>query len=243
MATDPMGNDGTISSAAILYTNHLTLNAGVNNVVARVYFNTEFGPKTKATYTSAVAVPSAQAAGILSANGRLDGQKAVVSWITKTTQLADYFKVEKRNARGVFETVQTVNAHNSSNREGIEVYNIVDDKLVEGDNEYRIVLFSDVLRTPQYSDPVNVKFIPAEIYSIYPNPTSEYFDIDLKTVEGKSVSIAIYNSIGTAVYSEKIEKAGLAKRINIGNLGMGQYSVIIQPEGRRVVLKKVSIVR
>jgi uncharacterized protein YoaH (UPF0181 family) len=241
--SDPMGNDGIINPAAKLYTNHLTLNAGVNNVVARVYFNTEFGPKTKATYTSAAAVPSVQIAQILSVNGRLDGQKAVVSWITKTTQEVDYFQVEKQNARGVFETLQTVNAQYSSNREGIELYNIVDEKLREGDNIYRVVLFSNTLRSPQYADPVNVKFIPAEIYAIYPNPTSEYFDIDLKTVEGQSVSVSIFNSIGTVIYNEEIEKASVSKRINIERLGTGQYSVVIQPKGKRVVMKKVSIVR
>ena len=241
--SDPMGNDGIISPAAILYTNHLTLNAGVNNVVARVYFNTEFGPKTKAKYTSAVAVASAQAASILSVNGRLDGQKAVVSWITKTTELVDYFKIEKQNTRGAYELLQTVNAQYSSNRAGIELYNIVDEKLVEGDNIYRVVLFSDVLRTPQYSDPINVKYRPAEIYALYPNPTSDYFDIDLTTVEGKAVSVSIFNSIGTVVLNEKIEKSASSKRINIENLGTGQYSVVIQPEGKRVVMKKLSIVR
>ena len=241
--SDPMGNDGIIRPTAKLYTNHLTLNAGVNNVVARVYFNTEFGPKTKATYTSAVAVPSAQAAQILSVNGRLDGQKAVVSWLTKTTELVDYFKIEKQNARGEYTLLQTVNAQYSSNRDGIELYNIVDEKLIEGDNIYRIVLFSDVLRTPQYSDPINVKYKPAEIYALYPNPTSDYFDIDLATVEGKAVTVSIFNSIGTVVFNEKIEKAASSKRINIENLGTGQYSIVIQPVGKRIVMKKISVIR
>jgi hypothetical protein len=240
--SDPMGLDGIISAAAKLYTDHLTLNVGVNNVVARVYLNAEFGPKTKAIYSSATVVPYAQPAAILSAYGRLDGQKAVVNWITKTTQLVDYFKVEKLNARGIFETIQTVNAIYSNNREGIELYNLVDDKLVEGDNIYRIVLFSTVLKTPQYSELITVKFMPVEIYALYPNPTGDYFDIDLKTVEGKGVSVSIFNSIGTPVYKEQIEKAGSTKRISIDNLGTGHYSVVIQPIGKRVAVKKLSVV-
>jgi hypothetical protein len=64
--SDPMGLDGVISASAKLYTNNLMLNAGLNNVVARVYFNTEFGPKTKATYTSATVVAAAQVATIYS---------------------------------------------------------------------------------------------------------------------------------------------------------------------------------
>jgi hypothetical protein len=241
--SDPMGLDGIISASAKLYTNNLSLNAGVNSVVTRVYFNTEFGPKTKATYTSATVVAAAQVATILSTYGRLDGQKAVVNWITKTTQLVDYFKVEKLNARGIFETLQTVNATYSNNREGVELYNLVDDKLVEGDNIYRIVLFSSVLKTPQYSDLVTVKFMPAEIYALYPNPTGDYFDIDLKTVEGRAVTVSIFNSIGTPVHKEHLEKAGLTKRITIGEWVTGNYSVVIQPVGRRIAMKKLSIVR
>jgi hypothetical protein len=63
------------------------------------------------------------------------------------------------------------------------------------------------------------------------------------TDEGKTVSISIFNSIGTVVLHEKIEKAASSKRINIENLGTGQYSVVIQAEEKKVVKKKISIVR
>ena len=241
--SDPMGNDGVISSVAKLYTNKLTLNIGVNNVVARVYFNEEFGPKTTATYTSATVILAAQTAEILSVNGRLDGQKAVVSWITKTTQAVDYFEVQKLKTNGAYQTVQTVNARYSDNPTGLEQYNFTDEKLNEGENTYRIALFSGVLRTPQYSDPVTVKFIPADSYTLYPNPTSDYFDIDLKSVEGQSVSIFVFNSIGTIVFNEKIEKTAGTKRVNIEALSTGHYSVLIQPEGKKRVIKKMNVVR
>jgi Secretion system C-terminal sorting domain len=249
--TDPMGNDGVIKPTAKLYTNQLSLNVGVNNVVARVYFNAEWGPKATATYTSAVAVLAAQVSRIFSANARLDGQKAVVSWISKTSVAADYFTVEKRNALGVFETMKTVNAQGVSQPDVLENYSWTDENLVEGDNIYRVGLTSTALKTSQsrgvgiqeYSEQIKVKFIPADIYSIFPNPTAQFFDVDLSSVEGKMVSISVFNTMGVAVLNKKIEKAARTERIHIENLTPAQYQVVIQPQGKRVVMKKVSVVR
>ena len=50
--SDPMGNDGVINPLAKSYVNALELKTGANTVVARVYLNGEFGPKTKAIYTN-----------------------------------------------------------------------------------------------------------------------------------------------------------------------------------------------
>ena len=51
--------------------------------------------------------------------------------------------------------------------------------------------------------------------------------------------MSIFNSIGTSVYKEHIENAGVTKRIPIGNWETGHYSVVIQPVGRRVAMKKL----
>jgi hypothetical protein len=235
--TDPMGNDGIISPSAKLYLNQLALNSGVNNVVARVYFNAEFGPKTKATYTSSVLfLPLA--AQTLIAEGRLDGDKAVVNWYSKTTQGADYFKVEKLNANGDMETIATVNAHLSINPNDIEAYAFTDAQLTEGDNIYRVSLYSEALKKPLYSELVTVKFTESHLFDIHPNPTSEFIDVDLKAVESKTVTISVFNSIGTVLQTEKIAKSSASQRINVENLQDGQYFMAIQAQGKRVVMKK-----
>jgi HYR domain/Secretion system C-terminal sorting domain/Fn3 associated/CotH kinase protein len=241
--TDPMGLDGNINPAAFLYTNRLALNVGVNNIVARIYFNSEWGPKATATYTSATVVPAAQVAQILVAHVRLDGQKAVVSWVSKTSKGVDYFNVEKLNARGLFDKKASINAQSSNQPDILENYSWTDENLVEGENIYRVSLHSDALRTPQYSDLVHLKYIPADAYSIFPNPTSDFFDIDLKSVEGTPVDVSIFNNIGTVVLTKRIEKAGITERVNIEKLGTGQYQVVVQPQGKRVVMRKVSVVR
>ena len=238
-----MGNDGVINPLAKLYTTQLAFNVGVNKVVARVYANNEFGPKTTATYTSATAVSALQIAQIMAVEGRIENQKGVLNWISKTSQMPDYFIVEKLNKAGNFEKFTLLNALYSNKRDGIESYQITDDNLQEGDNIYRVALFSEVLKTPQYSQVVRLTHQPAGSYAIYPNPTSDFVDINLRANSSKSVKISIFNSIGKLVYSEKIDNGTAIKRLNIEQLEPGQYFISIEPEGKRTVMKKLNIVR
>ena len=252
--SDPMGNEGAINPLARLYTTRLALNTGVNKVVARVYFNTEFGPKTTATYTSAATVAALQAAEILTVEARLEGKKAVIHWFTKTAQAADYFKLEKLNDKGVFENLQTVNALYSNNPTGVESYLAIDEKLVEGENIYRVALFSELLNNNQpskgqdfpivhYSNLVRLQVKTLDIYGVYPNPATEFVDIDLTTAEKKSVSISVFNSIGKIVFTERIDKAAPTKRLNVENFEAGQYFIHIQAEGKQGVVKKMSVAK
>jgi Fn3 associated/CotH kinase protein/Secretion system C-terminal sorting domain len=48
--SDPMGNDGVINSTAKIYAGGLELKPGLNTIIARVYWNGDFGAKTNATY-------------------------------------------------------------------------------------------------------------------------------------------------------------------------------------------------
>jgi hypothetical protein len=54
--SDPMGNDGIVNPLAKTYVSALELKTGANTVVARVYLNGEFGPKTKAIYTNSASL-------------------------------------------------------------------------------------------------------------------------------------------------------------------------------------------
>lgn len=146
--SDPMGVDGIISSAAKLYKNRLLFNQGENKVVARVYDNGEFGPKTTATYNSPT-----------------------------------------------------------------------------------IIL---AVETPPYNDALIV---------LSPNPASSFFNLDLSAFVGQNVSISVVNSLGAVVFSEKIEKTTPTTRVRTDKMEQGLYFVVVQVEGRKSVVKKVSIVR
>lgn len=241
--SDPMGNDGIINPVAKLYTTQLALNAGINKVVARVYANSEFGPKTVATYTSGTAIAALQIAQIITVDGKIEAQKGILNWVTKTSQMPDFFTVEKLDKTGKFDKLKTINALYSNNRHGIENYQITDDNLEEGENIYRVGLYSEVLKTPQYSDIVKLKYQPAGSYTLYPNPANDIIDINLSSTQSKSVKISIFNSLGKIVLTENIDHAAANKTINIEQLDPGQYFMSIKPEGKRVIMKKLSIIR
>lgn len=241
--SDPMGNDGIISSNARLYTTQLGLNIGTNRVVARVLFNGEFGPKATATYTTSIAFAGLQSPAILSVQGSLDGQRAVLKWYSKATHAADYFAVQKRTHTGDFETIDRINALYSTSENDVHFYNAVDDKTTEGVNIYRIALFSESFSNPLLSDLVHLKVSDVSPYAISPNPTSDYVDIDLKMVESKQVTITVFNTLGKVILSKKTDSAPIKYRLNLEGLENGQYLIAIQPKDKLLVMKKVTIAR
>jgi hypothetical protein len=146
--SDPMGNDDIISPSAKFYINRLLFNQGENKVVARVYNNGEFGPKTTAIYNSPTIILG--------------------------------------------------------------------------------------VHPPQYDDVLIV---------VSPNPASSFLNLDLSAVVGQNVSISMVNSLGTVVFSEKIEKTTATTQIKTDKIEQGLYFVIVQVEGRKTVVKKLNIIR
>jgi hypothetical protein len=67
--------------------------------------------------------------------------------------------------------------------------------------------------------------LPANIGSIYPNPNSGVFTIELKHVT-KAASATIYDVTGKLIYTTKLN-AG-ANRISEASLSRGQYLVVLQ---------------
>lgn len=234
--SDPMGNDGIINPAAKIYTNQLSLNAGINNVVARVYFNTEFGPKTKATYTSAAAVIALKTAQILAVEGRIQAKKAVISWIASTQTDIDYFNIEKLNNQGNFETKGTINAQNK----GLNHYDFTDTDLIEGDNIYRVKLVESTGKQ-QYSAPVTLVYKVPSNFPIYPNPVNiDLINIDLTEAHLAETSLQLYNSIGQLVKKETVSAATI-HQMSVGDLQSGLYRLVIQVKGMKTVSTSVVV--
>ena len=234
--SDPMGNDGIINPVAKIYTNQLALNAGINNVVARVYFNTEFGPKTKATYTSAAAVIALKTAQILAVEGRMQAKKAVISWIASTLTDIDYFNIEKLNNQGNFETKGTINAQNK----GLNHYDFTDVDLVEGDNIYRVKLVESTGKQ-QYSAPVTLVYKVLSNFPIYPNPVNvDLMNIDLTEAHLAETSLQLYNSIGQLVKKETVSAATI-HQMSVGDLQSGLYRLVIQVKGMKTVSTSVVV--
>ncbi|MCX6244335.1 MAG: Omp28-related outer membrane protein [Bacteroidetes bacterium] len=75
--------------------------------------------------------------------------------------------------------------------------------------------------------------------SLYPNPNSGTFNIEMNSLSAQNVTIEVMNSMGMKVYAEKgIPISGKStKTITLKNAASGVYYVAVQGSGKKVVEK------
>ena len=187
-----------------------------------------------ATVTGGVAALSKNT--ILDINAFAEAQRAQIQWVNNTGNQNDFFTVEKlNNTSGNFEKIETVN---SKSTEVNEVYNVYDNAITEGANTYRVLLTmldgqvkTSALKTLTYKNLNDIR--------IYPNPASDYIEVDLKQYEGKKVSLYIYNQVGKLVHTQQIERASATPiHLNMDKQTSGQMLLRVTAEGHREVTKK-----
>ncbi len=182
---------------------------------------------------------SASSSDLITLNGRLDNSKAALQWVVNTKKPVDYYQIEKMDAQGEFKPLSIVNDNNQS---VIRLFNFIDDKLTEGDNNYRIqTVFADNT-PPQYSEALHINYLKSIGYNIFPNPARDFAEIDLSEAEGKAVRIHVYSLIGKELLVEKIQSASKVPHpLNISNWEAGQYLIRIETEGKKAVTRKLVI--
>lgn len=181
--------------------------------------------------------------------GRLEGDKAVLNWASKSTEPMDYYVIEKMDdATGDFRQLNIINA--DFKKETLQAFSYTDDNLVEGDNFYRVKTVytskSATVKDPldyKLSEVIKVHYKKPDIYAVFPNPATDYFMIDLSDAQGKSVDVTIMTLLGKVVKQERIEYPSVSHQIDLDRLGSGQYLIRIQPQGKRIVMKKLTIVK
>jgi hypothetical protein len=176
---------------------------------------------------------------VLDINAIAEAQRAQIQWVNNTGNQNDFFTVEKlNNVSGTFEKLEVVN---SKPTEGNESYRVYDNAVTEGDNTYRVQLtFLDgqvktsALKTLTYKNLNDVR--------IYPNPASDFIEVDLKQYEGKKVTLNIYNQVGQLIQSQQIERASATPiSLNLDKQTSGQMLLRVTAEGHREVTKKFVI--
>ena len=165
-----------------------------------------------------------------------------LDWVAATRGITvDYFNIQKQDLiTGMFETLNVVHAKSAT---GVDFFNSFDDAPTEGANLYQIeAVFTDGSR--QKSDIQQVDFKTASIVSVFPNPSSDFVNIDLRSYEGYNVSISLFNQIGKMIHSTTIEHASKTPyELDLSNTAVGSYLLKIQADGRRSVSKTLQIVR
>jgi Ricin-type beta-trefoil lectin domain-like/Secretion system C-terminal sorting domain/Bacterial Ig-like domain (group 2) len=216
-----------------------------SSALARIVQESTTGGGNQQWLVSEVTCPSGTvelvSAQVYTLNGYQNGRQAVLNWVSNATN-ADYFTVEKRDKNGEFENLDHVNAKVLADEGENNYYTYTDKSVSEGENTYRITLHGDDT-PPQYSNLFTVNFRPTQDVNIFPNPTSEYADIDLSSYENQAVDLRLMDAGGREVLFSKVEKAGKTERIDLEGLTTGQYILHIRTKGKRDVTRLLNITK
>jgi PA14 domain/Ricin-type beta-trefoil lectin domain-like/Secretion system C-terminal sorting domain len=178
---------------------------------------------------------------IYTAEGYREGRNGILTWVSNAAD-ADYFMVEKQDRSGDFETIDLVDAKPLNIDYEKNYYTFTDNQTLEGENTYRITLISDNT-PPQYSKTILLNFRAALDFALFPNPTSDFIDVDLTAYEERPVKLTVVNMQGREMLSSKIEKASKTHRMELDNLMNGQYIILIQTKGKRDVIRMFNMTK
>ena len=150
---------------------------------------------------------------------------------------------EKRNnVTGEFEKLDVRKTEEPS-KEALQYHTFYDVTPAEGDNFYRVKL---TYRNGNvaYTDVKKVNNPKTDDFTVYPNPANEEAWIDLKSFEGRQVTLVLSDMAGKTLHQQVIEKASSAPvQLDINHLQTGMYLVKIQAQGKRVMMRKIQIAR
>lgn len=180
-------------------------------------------------------------------DARLDIDKAVLNWASKSVNETDYYVLEKADElTGEFKQLDIVNAVDKA--KSLQAFSYIDQNLIDGDNFYRLkTVYQNAINSSganfQYSEVVKVRYERPDAYAVFPNPATEDVSIDLSGANGKPVDITIISLLGKVVKQERISTPSVSYQVELDNIESGQYFIRIQPQGKRVVMKKLMIMK
>ena len=94
----------------------------------------------------------------------------------------------------------------------------------------------NIRQTPLISEPVSENLAVV----VLPNPTTSSFRLDIKSIQGKEVSIRILNTLGTVVETRKVTGGGNTLQLG-ANYRPGTYYAEVVQDGQRVTRKLVKL--
>jgi hypothetical protein len=148
--------------------------------------------------------------------------------------------VEKMDAQGDFKTLEVVNARGDVFEK--QYYSTTDNTPSAGENTYRVQLVRNG-ETPQYSNPMMLDFAKIAEYMVFPNPTTDYVDVELVPSD-KRVIILISDASGKILIRRSVEEAGSdPERIELDDIESGQYFIHIKAQGKREVVRPLVVTK
>lgn len=185
---------------------------------------------------------NAASKAITAINGHADGARNVIGYTTNQGDDTDYWIAEKQNRMtGVFEKLEIRN--NTQYTDDLQYLTFYDNVPDEGENKYRIqqkTLSGDVA----YSKVQTIVYTKGEQLSIYPNPANDEAWIDLKSFDGRAVTLVVSDMAGKVIQQKVVVKATAAPyRLDLSAIETGLYLVKIEAQGKRVMMRKLQVTK
>jgi Secretion system C-terminal sorting domain len=176
----------------------------------------------------------------LAIDAQADFNKSRIEWVSNTADKNDYFILQKLSPKtGQFEDMETLNSNHTT---GLEQHVSFDVKPDDGENYYRVQLVQ-LDGAILISETKMVKFATLSHVAIFPNPAESEINIALNGYTGQAVEIILYDMQGKFVMSEQI--GAVQTPIHTFTLKdktpMGQYMIVVKSQGKRDVLKTLTI--
>jgi hypothetical protein len=92
-------------------------------------------------------------------------------------------------------------------------------------------------------EPISSEAIENQSFTVYPNPASNYVDIDWTAAKNQAVELTVYNLLGESVLKQNVDNSDVNYRLSLDGLASGQYILAIQTEGQDRITRKLSIAR
>jgi hypothetical protein len=174
---------------------------------------------------------------IVSFEGRMENNRNVLEWAVNSEILKDYYEVEKMDETQNFKPLTIINGNSA---EQIRLFTYTDEKVENGDNIYRLKSIGND-GSVEISNMVTINYKPTDFYTLSPNPTSTFVDINLQSCENRPVTLSVFDAWGREIKVLSIEKANKTECIDVEDFISGLYVLHIQTSGKRDVIRKFMV--
>jgi len=161
---------------------------------------------------------------LISFLGTLANSSVKLQWQTASEINTKDFEVERSSDGVNFNALQHVAASNKNN--GINVYNVIDNKPLNGKSWYRLKII-DNDESFIYSSIVPVTNLIKSFISIIPNPVGDVLNLNVESIKNSPVEIKIYASNGKLLLQKtsQVFRGNNTININVSNYAKGMYLV------------------
>ena len=183
---------------------------------------------------------SLRQADVLTAHATAEPQHVKIVWYSNTGDKTDYYEVQKFNEQNEqFENIQTLN--NTLFDMDMHIFTHLDAQPTEGVNIYRI---KAIYHNGQmgYSERTSVTFGNVKQLRIFPNPATDYMDIQLPEMPKGTVILTLYNAFGKPLKTQTY-KGSQSLHFDLGDMPTGVYQMHINQKGERSRIEQVVILK